>query len=238
MQYRTIGTDPRTRRRVSTLALGAMLFGTTTDEATAFAVLDRYVEAGGTFVDTSNNYAFWATGSQGGESEAVLARWRAASRGIGDEVVIATKLGARRAAPDTSFAAAASIDAMEGLGHRAVRAQGRAQPREPRRRAPRPAPTPTCDDPGTPLAEQVDGLAGLVEDGTVGMLGASNLWAWELERSRSLARRTADLRGRAVPALRTCAREPTSPGSALARGRRSALPTATLLSWLAGRPER
>ena len=46
----------------------------TTDEATAFAVLDRYVEAGGTFVDTSNNYAFWTTGSQGGESEAVLAR--------------------------------------------------------------------------------------------------------------------------------------------------------------------
>ena len=42
-------------------------------------------------------------------------------------------------------------------------------------------------DPGTPLAEQVDGLASLVEDGAVGMLGASNFWAWELERSRSLA---------------------------------------------------
>lgn len=35
-----------------------MLFGTRTDEATSFAVLDRYVEAGGTFVDTANNYAF------------------------------------------------------------------------------------------------------------------------------------------------------------------------------------
>ena len=37
--------------------------------------LDRYVEAGGTFIDTSNNYAFWQTGSRGGESEALLGRW-------------------------------------------------------------------------------------------------------------------------------------------------------------------
>ena len=60
MKYRTIGTDPATRREVSVLALGAMLFGSQTDEKTSFAVLDRYVEAGGTFIDTSDNYAFWA----------------------------------------------------------------------------------------------------------------------------------------------------------------------------------
>jgi hypothetical protein len=28
-----------------------MRFGTATDEATSFAILDRYVEAGGTFID-------------------------------------------------------------------------------------------------------------------------------------------------------------------------------------------
>ena len=36
------------------LALGAMLFGSRTDEETSFAVLDRYVEAGGNFIDTPN----------------------------------------------------------------------------------------------------------------------------------------------------------------------------------------
>ena len=44
MKYRTIGTDPSTRREVSVLSLGAMRFGTTTDDATSFAILDRYVD--------------------------------------------------------------------------------------------------------------------------------------------------------------------------------------------------
>jgi aryl-alcohol dehydrogenase-like predicted oxidoreductase len=102
MKYRTIGTDPATRREVSVLSLGAMLMGTRTDEATSFAILDRFVEAGGTFIDTSGNYAFWVNGTQGGESEELLGRWRR-SRGIGDEIVIATKVGARPLAPGTGF---------------------------------------------------------------------------------------------------------------------------------------
>lgn len=44
MKYRTIGTDPATRREVSVLALGAMLFGSVTDEKTSFAILDHFVE--------------------------------------------------------------------------------------------------------------------------------------------------------------------------------------------------
>jgi hypothetical protein len=75
MKYRTIGTDPKTSREVSVLSLGTMHFGTATDEATSFAILDRYAEAGGTFIDTADNYAFWA-GTQGGESEELLGRWR------------------------------------------------------------------------------------------------------------------------------------------------------------------
>jgi hypothetical protein len=39
-KFRTIGTDPKTRREVSVLSLGAMRFGTTTDEAVPFAILD------------------------------------------------------------------------------------------------------------------------------------------------------------------------------------------------------
>ena len=43
VKYTTIGTDPKTRREVSVLSLGTMHFGTATDEATSFAILDRYV---------------------------------------------------------------------------------------------------------------------------------------------------------------------------------------------------
>src|SRR5271170_4714006 len=114
MKYRTIGTDPKTRREVSVLSLGTMHFGTATDEATAFAILDRYVEAGGTFIDTADSYGFWV-GTQGGESEELLGRWRR-SRGAGEEIVIATKLGARPLAPGTSF-----TDNAEGLSARVIR---------------------------------------------------------------------------------------------------------------------
>jgi aryl-alcohol dehydrogenase-like predicted oxidoreductase len=99
---------------VSVLSLGAMKFGTATDEQTSFAILDRYVEADGNFIDTSNNYAFWAHNSQGGESETLLGRWRR-SRGVGDEIVIATKLGGRPIREGLSFAETAKIENIEGL---------------------------------------------------------------------------------------------------------------------------
>ena len=102
MRFTTIGSGTLSARRVSVLSLGAMRFGTTTDEATSFAILDRYIAAGGNFIDTSNNYLFFVNGTQGGESEALLGRWRA-SRGIGAEIVIATKVGGRPLAPATSF---------------------------------------------------------------------------------------------------------------------------------------
>src|SRR5882757_5274386 len=121
MKYRTIGTDPAHRREVSVLALGAMLFGSRTDEETSFAVLDRYVEAGGNFIDTSDNYAFWTNGSQGGQSEKLLGRWRR-SRGIGDEIVIATKLGARPLAPSAGFVGpGGSVIEMDGLSAKSIR---------------------------------------------------------------------------------------------------------------------
>ena len=61
-----------TNTEVSALCLGAMYFGTRNDEATSFRLLDQYVEAGGTFIDTANIYAHWVEGFKGGESETVL----------------------------------------------------------------------------------------------------------------------------------------------------------------------
>ena len=69
MLYRTLDN----RRSVSALCLGAMNFGSSTPPETATAILDRFVDAGGTFIDSSNNYNQWS--GDGGESEELLGRW-------------------------------------------------------------------------------------------------------------------------------------------------------------------
>ncbi|MER7561432.1 aldo/keto reductase [Streptomyces sp. NPDC097941] len=180
MKYRTIGTDPATRREVSVLALGAMLFGSRTDEETSFAVLDRYVEAGGTFIDTSDNYAFWEDGGQGGQSEELLGRWRR-SRGVGDEIVIATKLGARPLAPGTSH-----LDNAEGLSAKVIR-ESAERSRERLGVSKLDLLYAHIEDPRVPLQETVEGFAELVAEGTVGLLGVSNHAVWRVERARALA---------------------------------------------------
>src|SRR6266702_7801977 len=180
MRYRMIGTEPATRREVSVLSLGAMLMGSRTDEATSFAILDRYVEAGGTFIDTSGNYAFWVNGTQGGESEELLGRWRR-SRGAGEEIVIATKLGARPLAPGTSF-----TDNAEGLSAQVIR-ESSERSRDRLGVARLDLLYAHIEDPAVPLAETVEAFAALVAEGTVGLLGVSNHWAWRVEQARSLA---------------------------------------------------
>ncbi|WP_328931660.1 MULTISPECIES: aldo/keto reductase [unclassified Streptomyces] len=180
MKYRTIGTDPAHRREVSVLALGAMLFGSRTDEETSFAVLDRYVEAGGNFIDTSDNYAFWEDGGQGGQSEKLLGRWRR-SRGIGDEIVIATKLGARPLAPGTGF-----VDNPEGLSAKVIR-ESAERSRERLGVDKLDVLYAHIEDRSVPLQETVEGFAELVAEGTVGILGVSNHAAWRVERARALA---------------------------------------------------
>ncbi|MDX3237844.1 aldo/keto reductase [Streptomyces sp. ME03-5709C] len=80
MQYRTLG---RTGVQVSSLALGAMNFGsigrTTQDEATA--LVDAALEAGINLIDTADMYS-------GGESEEMVGKAVAGRR---DDIVLATK---------------------------------------------------------------------------------------------------------------------------------------------------
>ncbi|MEU3998994.1 aldo/keto reductase [Streptomyces fungicidicus] len=179
MKYRTIGTGPYSRR-VSVLALGAMLFGSVTDEKTSFALLDRYAEAGGNFVDTSDNYAFWTDGGQGGQSEELLGRWRR-SRGAGDEIVFATKLGARPLAPGTSY-----TDNPEGLSAKVIReASERSRERLGLERLD--LLYAHIDDHTVPQRETVEGFGALVAEGAVGLLGVSNQAVWRVERARALA---------------------------------------------------
>lgn len=177
MRYTTIGSG-QAARRVSTLCLGVLPFGTTVDEAPSFRLLDRFVEAGGTFLDTSNNYAFWAPGGRGGESEALLGRWRAA-RGIGDEVVVCTKSGALPSTPGTSYE-----DGSDGLSPAALDAAAEASARR--------LGTERLDvllghieDHDTPIEKTAEAYAALVDEGRVGIWGLSNHTLPHLERARA-----------------------------------------------------
>ena len=76
---------------VSPLALGTMTFGAGrwgTDEPTARAIFDTYVEAGGNLIDTADGYS-------GGESEKMLGRFLKDS-GLRDRMVVSTKAGFSR----------------------------------------------------------------------------------------------------------------------------------------------
>jgi aryl-alcohol dehydrogenase-like predicted oxidoreductase len=82
--YTTLG---RTGLRVSPLCLGAMSFGTSwgwgSGDDESARILDRYLQAGGNFVDTADMYT-------NGQSEEMLGRL-IAERGLRDKVVLPTK---------------------------------------------------------------------------------------------------------------------------------------------------
>lgn len=82
---------PRTDIDILPLVLGANTFGWTSDERTSFAVLDAFVAAGGSLIDTADGYSHWAPGNHGGESETIIGRWLSARR-CRDRVLIATKV--------------------------------------------------------------------------------------------------------------------------------------------------
>jgi aryl-alcohol dehydrogenase-like predicted oxidoreductase len=81
-----------TELEIAPLVLGGNVFGWTADQATSFAVLDAFVDAGGTMIDTADVYSAWVPGHRGGESESVIGAWLKTS-GKRDKVLIATKVG-------------------------------------------------------------------------------------------------------------------------------------------------
>src|SRR3990170_5961074 len=89
MDKRRIGNS---ELEVAPLALGGNVFGWTADEQTSFALLDAFVDAGASMIDTADVYSAWVPGHSGGESETVIGRWLKRS-GKREKVVIATKVG-------------------------------------------------------------------------------------------------------------------------------------------------
>lgn len=149
------------------------MFGWTADRDASFAVLDAFVDAGGTMIDTADSYTFRAPGNSGGESETILGEWMAA-RGNRDAVRIATKVGAlpgREGLSGQNIAAAAT-DSLRRLrtdridlyyAHR--------------------------DDPDTAQEETLDAFDALVRDGLVRAVGASNFSAERLRSALEISER-------------------------------------------------
>ena len=81
MKYRNLGNSGAI---VSELTLGTMTFGAEADETTSHAIIDSFVEHGGTFIDTADVYS-------AGESEQIVGRWLASHREQAKQAVLATK---------------------------------------------------------------------------------------------------------------------------------------------------
>jgi aryl-alcohol dehydrogenase-like predicted oxidoreductase len=178
-----------TGEHVSQLALGCMLMGTSTDEESSFAMLDRYLAAGGTFLDTADCYAWWTGPSAtGGESESLLGRWLGRG-GHRDEVFLATKGSAWVADPGAVRAGrSTAAEQYAGAGGATLR---RALDASLRRLGVDHVDLyyVHVDDTATPLEETLEALAGLVAAGKTRYLGWSNVRTWRLERIRQVCDR-------------------------------------------------
>jgi aryl-alcohol dehydrogenase-like predicted oxidoreductase len=167
MKIRKLG---RTGLKVSNLCLGTMTFGNAQwgcDEATSRKIVDRFLDAGGNFVDTADVYS-------NGVSEEITGR---AVQGRRQQVILATKVaGPMGASPnDLGLSRKHILDAVDA----SLRRLG----------------TDYIDlyqvhayDPTTPLDETLRALDDCVRSGKVRYVGCSNYSAWQLMKATALAR--------------------------------------------------
>lgn len=158
----------RSGLKVSRICMGTMTFGSGADETTAFELLDRFAELGGTFIDTANVY-------NGGRSEEIVGRWIRA-RGARDWIVLATKVyGPTGPGPNERGLSRLHIQQAVEASLRRLQAD-------------------VIDlyqihrwDFDTPPDETLEALDDLVRQGKVRYIGASNLKAWHLASYKALA---------------------------------------------------
>ena len=167
MDKRPIGTSGL---MVAPLALGGNVFDWTADEKTSFAILDAFVDAGGTMIDTADVYSAWVPGHRGGESEALIGRWLKRS-GKRDRVVIATKVGfSAGLAP--GVVAEACDASLERLGVESIDLYYQHK-----------------DDESVPLADSLGAFERLVEAGKIRAIGLSQFSAGRVDEAMETARR-------------------------------------------------
>lgn len=108
MDRRPLG---RSELVIEPLVLGGNVFGWTVDEQQGFDILDAYVEAGFTAIDTAEGYPNWVPGNPPGMSETIIGKWLKA-RGNRSAMHIFTKVNsANKPGGLTADAVRAGIDA-------------------------------------------------------------------------------------------------------------------------------
>ncbi|HEY8016462.1 MAG TPA: aldo/keto reductase, partial [Dongiaceae bacterium] len=145
---------------VAPLAFGGNVFGWTTDEATSFALLDAFVDAGFDLIDTADVYSAWVPSHKGGESEAIIGKWLK-SRGRRDRVVIATKAGWEIRDFGKGLSKAHVVKSVEASLARLQTDYIDLYQSH-------------IDDAATPFEETLGAYAKLIEQGKVRAIGASN----------------------------------------------------------------
>lgn len=169
MNYRRLG---RTGLKVSTICLGTMQFGWSTDETNSYPILDKAVEFGCNFIDTADIYSRWAKNNPGGVSEEIIGRWLKQSGVRRESLVLATKVrGEMGTGPND-----------QGLSRQHILSAAEASLRRLQ--------TDVIDlyqvhwpDDETPLDETLLALNDLVRAGKVRYIGCSNYPAWLLTKS-------------------------------------------------------
>ena len=163
MEYRRLGN---TGLMVSELCLGCMTFGQEADEETSKGIVDRFLEAGGNFIDTADVYS-------NGVSEEITGR---ALKGVRDDVVLATKIrfpmgeGPNDVGLSRKHIMRGCEDSLRRLGTEYLDLY-----------------QVHCWDVITPLEETLSALTDLVRSGKVRYLGVSNFTGWQLMKSLAVS---------------------------------------------------
>jgi aryl-alcohol dehydrogenase-like predicted oxidoreductase len=165
IQKRPIGNSGL---NVAPLALGGNVFDWTADEATSFAVLDRFVDAGGTMIDTADVYSAWVPGHKGGESEALIGRWLKRDPTKRDRVVIATKVGFMAGLKPETIAPSCE-GSLERLGIDTIDLYYQHK-----------------DDDSVPLADSLGAFDALAKSGKIRAIGLSQFTAERLRDAMSV----------------------------------------------------
>ncbi|MEN3973163.1 aldo/keto reductase [Sphingomicrobium sp. XHP0235] len=165
MERRAIGSSDM---EMAPLALGGNVFGWTADASTSFDLIDRFVAAGGSMIDTADSYSAWVPGHEGGESERVIGQWLERS-GKRDEVVIASKVGFMEGLEPDVIAAACDAS-LERLGTDRIDLYYMHK-----------------DDADVPLADSLGAFDALVQAGKIGGVGLSNFTADRIDEAMRVA---------------------------------------------------
>lgn len=184
MQHRRLG---KSAIYVSDICMGTMTFGTQTDEAEAFRILDACYDAGINFYDTAENYPVPPDIRHGGLTEEIFGRWMKTKER--DRIILATKV----CGPSHGWIKGAQRGEMTALDRHNIRRAVEASLTRLQ--------TDCIDlyqthwpDHGTPFDETMETLDDLVREGYVRIVGCSNEDAWGLMKSIETSSRLGTVR--------------------------------------------